>query len=182
MKSDIEREFKFQVESLGAVPEKLLEIGAERQSRTHMERNWLFDRGTAIRDQGQVLRLRQDDTGARVTYKGPVSFEEGARVRTEVELGVSDLETTRTLLSALGFEETGYYEKRRATWLLGSAEISLDETPIGSFVEIEGDRAAEVVALMGFDPADALAASYIELYEAYRADHPDAPANMVFPA
>ncbi len=180
MTNDIEREYKFRVESLGAVIEQIKGIGAERGERSALERNWLFDRGSRIRSSGQVLRLRQDHSGARLTYKGPVTHEKGARVRTEIELGISDLEAARTLLEAVEFEETGYYEKRRSTWHLGSAEIALDETPIGSFVEIEGDRAAEVVALMGFDPADAETESYVELYETYREEHPDAPRHMVF--
>ena len=180
MTKDIEREFKFRVESLGAVVEKLREVGAERGERSVLERNWLFDRGSRIREAGQVLRLREDNGGTRLTYKGPTSLEDGARVRTEIELGVSDLDAARSLLEALGFEATGYYEKRRGTWFLGSAEIALDETPIGSFVEIEGDRALEVVELIGFDSQGAETESYVALYEEYRKEHPEAPQHMVF--
>lgn len=182
MSGEVEREYKFRVESLGSVAERLREVGAERAERSVLERNWLLDRGNEFRSSGRVLRLRLDGSGARLTYKGPVSHQDGARVRTEIELGVSDVEEARRLLAALGFTYTGYYEKRRATWFLGSTEIALDETPIGSFVEIEGDRAGEVVELLGFDPARAESESYIALYRAYRAEHPEAPAEMVFPS
>lgn len=177
----IEREYKFHVESLGAVAEKLAEVGAERVERSVLERNWLLDRDGRFRDSGQVLRLRLDGSSALLTFKGPVWHEDGARVRTEVEVGVTDVEGARTLLKALGYEQAGYYEKRRATWALGSTEISLDETPIGSFIEIEGDRASEVVTLLGFDAGEAESRSYVALYEAYRSEHPEAPADMVFP-
>lgn len=178
----VEREYKFRVESLGAVAEKLTEVDAERVERSVLERNWLLDRNSRFRDSGRVLRLRLDGSGALLTYKGPVRHEEGARVRTEVEVGVSDVEQARALLVALGYEQAGYYEKRRATWMLGSTEIALDETPIGSFVEVEGERAGEVVSLLGFDAGEAEERSYVALYEAYRVDHPEAPVDMVFPA
>ncbi len=180
--SDLEREYKFRVESLGSVAEKLAEVGAERAERSELERNWLLDRGNEIRGSGRVLRLRLDATGTRLTYKGPVELEDGARVRTEVEIEVSDFDATRTLLRGLGYEQSGYYEKRRGTWMLGSTEISLDETPIGSFIEIEGERAGEVVSLLGFDPDRAEHLSYMDLYQSYRADNPDAPVDMVFPS
>lgn len=176
----IEREYKFRVESLGAVAEKLAEVGAERAERSVLERNWLLDSNNRFRDSGRVLRLRLDGSGALMTYKGPVRHEQGARVRTEVEVGVTDVERARSLLKSLGYDEAGYYEKRRATWVLGSTKISLDETPIGSFVEIEGERAGEVVSLLGFDAEEAESRSYIALYEAHRAEHPEAPVDMVF--
>ena len=50
-------------------------------------------------------------------------------------------------------------------WLVGGAEVVLDELPFGLFVEIEGDepRILEVEKLLGLDAAEAEHASYPEL-------------------
>jgi len=51
---------------------------------------------------------------------------------------VSDLESARRILEAIGYQVITMYEKYRTSYLLGKTEISLDEMPYGSFIEIEG--------------------------------------------
>ncbi len=58
--------------------------------------------------------------------------------------------------------------------------MALDHTPIGDFVEFEGDDAVQAAARMGFDPATAERRSYLRLYEDWRRDHPELPADMMF--
>jgi adenylate cyclase class 2 len=58
----------------------------------------------------------------------------------------------------------------------------LDETPIGEFLELEGepgwiDRTARE---LGFSEADYITDTYGALFEAYRARNPGAGADMVF--
>ena len=93
-----------------------------------------------LRNAHRVLRLRQDDK-ARLTYKGPGSVEGGARLREELEFTVSDFETARKLLEALGYQVMLVYEKYRTTYALGGCEVTLDEMPYGSFAEIDGQGA-----------------------------------------
>ena len=60
------------------------------------------------------------------------------------------------------------------------AVIAIDDTPIGTFVEIEGEAAAIVTLAgrLGFEPADFVPASYRVLFAA--AGPPGAPADTLF--
>jgi hypothetical protein len=59
--------------------------------------------------------------------------------------------------------------------------IALDETPIGSFAEIEGDPVAIRRALQNLqlDPAESLPYSYAELYARRRRENPALPPDML---
>ncbi|MFH1177489.1 MAG: hypothetical protein V1750_08785 [Acidobacteriota bacterium] len=53
---------------------------------------------------------------------------------------------------------------------------------MGSFVELEGPGAelAVLARRIHLDPGRALGGTYLELWEGYRACHPEVPADMVF--
>ena len=77
------------------------------------------------------------------------------------------------------------YEKDRETWTSAGVTVTLDHTPMGDFVELEGP-AGELVRMAGDLEVDADAAvrdSYPSLWRAYRVRHPelDLPEDMVFP-
>ena len=60
--------------------------------------------------------------------------------------------------------------------------VTIDETPIGTFLELEGepewiDRTA---ALLGFTTGDYVTASYASLYLEYRQSNATVPMDMVF--
>ena len=59
--------------------------------------------------------------------------------------------------------------------------IALDETPIGTFAEVEGDPAAirRVLQLLELDPSETLPYSYAELYARRRREDPALPADML---
>lgn len=135
-----ETEAKFYVLHLDAVQQRVESLGAAIVAERVHELNLRFD--TPARDmrrRGRVLRLRQD-TRARLTYKDSERMQRGTLSRREVEITVSDLDTTRELLEALGYELVFIYEKYRTTYQLDGAEIVLDELPYGHFVEIEADE------------------------------------------
>jgi adenylate cyclase class 2 len=77
-----------------------------------------------------------------VTLKGAAVLERGLKSRTELETRVASPEVLADILSSLGFLPLFRYEKFREVWSLGAAEVCLDETPLGRFVEIEGAEAA----------------------------------------
>jgi len=129
---------------------------------------------------GCVLRLRTDGRGARLTLKGPRRMEGHMRVRVEHETTVEDAATTQVIFEALGFKVVRRYQKMREEWRLGGVEVALDHTPIGDFVEFEGERGEVLAKRCGFDPAKAENRSYLRLYADYLDRHPEAPADMVF--
>ncbi len=71
-------------------------------------------------------------------------MEEDVLLRKEVEVVVSDFDTTNRLLEALGYQVVMMYEKYRANYVLDSLVMSVDETPLGLFVELEGESPAQV--------------------------------------
>ncbi|HKI87263.1 MAG TPA: hypothetical protein VKA53_11030, partial [Thermoanaerobaculia bacterium] len=66
-------------------------------------------------------------------------------------------------------------------WRLGGVVVALDKTPIGDFVEFEGEGADKLARRCSLDPEIAERRSYLRLYEEYREQHPEAPDEMVFP-
>jgi len=135
---DQEIEVKYYIDDLKALEAKLKRLGAQvTQQRTH-EINLRFDTADdELKRSFQVLRLRQDNI-ARLTYKGPSQYQDGARLRQEIEFTVSDFEAARRFLEALGYHVTMMYEKYRAAYELDGVEITLDELPYGNFAELEG--------------------------------------------
>ena len=83
-------------------------------------------------------------------HKGPRATDATFKSRREIEFAVDDLNATRELLEALGYEVTIAFEKRRFQWLLDECSVSLDEViEIGYFIEIEGpseDAVADALA------------------------------------
>ena len=180
-KSPEERELKFRSEGLESVRERLVELEAERVGPSHFEDNWLLDRDGELLARGCVLRLRFDGLGAHLTFKGPRRMDGAAKVRTEHEFTVGDLEHAQALFESLGYKVVRRYQKMREPWRLGGVEVALDHTPIGDFVEFEGACAETLAKRCGFDPQRAERRSYLRLYDDYLRDHPEAPPEMVFP-
>lgn len=163
---DQEIEVKFLLKDHAALLQKIADLNLPcSQERVH-ETNLRFDRADgSLVAQRQVLRLRMD-TQARLTFKGPGIAQEGVLLRKEIEVVVSDFEATQRLLEALGYQVVMMYEKYRANYLLDSLVISVDETPLGLFVELEGESPAQVrqaAQTLGFDWEARINLSYTAL-------------------
>jgi len=175
-----ELELKLAVDDKAALRRRLRGAGAALRHEESFEDNWVWDRRRELREAGCLLRLRSDARGARLTYKGPASFEGEVKVREEIETAVDDADAVAALLLALGYERARRYQKYREEWLLDGVIIAVDRTPMGDFVEFEGVGASDVAVLCGCDPRRALRADYLALYEIYRGSQPEAPTDMVF--
>ena len=176
-----ERELKFRVEDLAELRARLIDLAAERVSKNQIEDNWIFDRGDELRNLGCVLRLRLDGHGTLVTFKGPATFEGAVKVRSEYQTRVEDPDAMRSLLEELGYRAVTRYQKRREEWRIGGILVALDNTPMGDFVEFEGDGAEKLSERCGYRSEDAEKQTYVELYSEYRRRHPDAPEEMLLP-
>jgi adenylate cyclase class 2 len=177
-----EIEIKLPVKDMRAVRERLRARDARRLTAPHNESNDLYDQADgSLAKSGRVLRLRRTEDGATLTFKGAARFEDGAKTREERETAVSDPNEMESILAALGFHRRFRYEKRREEWSLDDCVIALDETPIGTFAEVEGDPAAIRRALqhLGLDPAESLPYSYAELYARRRREDSTLPADML---
>ena len=180
----LEIEVKIPVRELSAVREKLRSAGASLHAGVHEESNILFDDPERrLSGSGRTVRLRRAAGRAILTYKGAARFQAGAKVREERETEVSNPEEAEAILSGIGLQPRFRYDKRREEWDCDGSVVALDETPIGFFVEVEGDPASirRVVATLGLDAAESIPYSYAELYARRRKEDPALPPDMIFP-
>ena len=180
MAASQERELKFANADHSALRERLVTLEADSAGSAAFEDNWIFDRDGELKRAGAVLRLRLDRRGARLTFKGPPTFEGPVKVREEHETGLGDGVKVRAILEALGYAIVRRYQKYREEFQLGSVIIALDHTPIGDFAEVEGEGCETVARRIGLVEEDAERRNYLQLYEDYLQEHPDAAPDMVF--
>jgi len=205
-----EREIKLRIHDVDTFRRKLEGLGAQllagNPGPVH-ELNLIFDTPQSdLAKRGQLLRIRTETAGPGpsqggrasrrivLTFKRPVAGQkepaaEHHKVREELELEVSDAAMLGRIFEGLGMHGWFRYEKYRSTFQLPDSVtwakgllIELDETPIGTFVELEGpaeaiDRAAEA---LGFSPREYIVMNYLSLYfEDCRAKGIE-PRDMVF--
>ncbi len=162
-----ETEVKFRVANPGVAREAVSRIGATLVRERHFEDNVLFDDSAgSLRAAGGVLRLRITPHASVLTFKGPRQIEEGIKTREERETLVQQPEALRAILARLGYQPVFRYQKYRESWTHRGQEIEIDELPIGTFMEIEGDPDGirAVTADLGHLPSEYLGDSYVELF------------------
>jgi adenylate cyclase class 2 len=168
-KSNRENEIKLAFPSPESAVSRLRTAGAREVMARTFEDNVLFDfTDRRLTASGRMLRLRRCGGTSLLTFKAPVAGEHRHKMKIEYETAVADPEALRSVLLGLGFEVLYRYQKYRATYRLEAVEAAVDETPLGTFVELEGapndvDRAA---AALGVAPPDYIRATYRELQEA----------------
>jgi len=157
-------------------------LGYSASGARLLEADQLFDRESGeLSRSSQALRLRSSGGKATATYKGPP--ETGPyKSREEIEFDVNDAEAFETVLSRLGYQRAFRYEKFRTKYSAGEGLITVDETPMGIFLELEGPGywIDETATRLGFNRKQFLTASYAGIYREFRAAHPEAPKDMVF--
>ncbi len=187
MTIQLEQEVKFPLLSIDAGASKLAALGARVETKRHFEANILYDFPDGrLSKRDEALRLRRVGDDAWLTWKGPQHGVGRIKQRRELETLLEDGDAVEGILEALGVEECFRYEKYRTSYRLHRLEdavLTLDETPMGAFMEIEAApaRITELAEKLGLDMADAISVSYPRLYERFRLETPDAPEFMVFP-
>jgi adenylate cyclase class 2 len=140
--------------------------GATARGVRTFEDNALWDRDTdPLRPSGRMLRVRRYGGRAVLTFKRRIEGDSRYKVCEEHETEVEDPVALESVLRGVGFRLTYRYQKYRTELQLPGVEVSVDETPLGCFVELEGapdaiDRAAE---RLGFTPERYVRATYREL-------------------
>lgn len=160
---------------------------------------------------GQLIRIRTEQpspeagrarsrrrVNAVLTYKGPTDVRRAPqssrdktaprprfKIREEIELGVDDPEQMARILRFLGFRPVFRYEKFRTTYVLRGipgVKVEFDETPVGLFLELEGNSRAidRAAARLGYATADYLTSTYGDIYLADCQRRGRTPTNMLF--
>ena len=115
---------------------RLRAIGA-RLEREEFEVNTIYS-GETLNMERTALRLRRVGKKAILTYKERFPSSSSIKHQREDETRIDNPDAMEAILDALGFAPALVYEKKRATWRLGDAEIVIDELPFGLYMEIEG--------------------------------------------
>lgn len=179
-----ETEIKLRVPSVAAARARLRRHGFRVRRARVFEANLVYDTpDLALRAARRLLRLRQVGKTFLLTFKGP-PLAGPHKSREEIETAVADGERLNAVFERLGYGVMFRYEKYRTEYERPRepGHATLDETPIGVFLELEGppawiDRAA---ARLGFDAADYITASYGALYLEHCARTGVEPSHMVF--
>jgi adenylate cyclase class 2 len=186
MTNSTETEVKLQVNNLSKVQQKAEDLGYCISQPRSFEANTLYD--TADRrlyHSGMILRLRESGGRAVLTWKGR-EIPGPHKSRPERETTVGSIETFAYILDRLGFHPAFRYEKFRTELQDQSAQgtITLDETPIGNFIELEGSAAwiDETARRLEFQPEQYIKESYGALYRRWCQNLGVQPSHMVFPS
>ena len=171
----LEIEAKIPAADLSAVEMRLKQAGAVHVMLCSFERNWRFDaedgRLTAAH---QVLRLRSCGGKTILTWKGPGGNSTNLARREEIETELADFDSALEILSHLGYRIKFYYEKYRSEYRWAGTEIMLDHTPIGDFVEIEGENEEQIrrtAVFLGLDYVRSVSHSYQKLFSDWKKSH-----------
>jgi adenylate cyclase class 2 len=190
-----EVEIKLRIEDIHVVVTKLKTLGVVNHGRV-FERNTLYDTPDSdLRRAGRLLRVRVE-TSARsgwshagqgksvLTAKAPPEPGTQSRYkeRLERELAISNPKRWEANLHAMGFRPGFVYEKFRTSFRADGLHLDLDETPAGTFLELEGSPKAidGVAKALGYGPNDYFRGTYWDVYAADCRKRGVATKNMVF--
>jgi adenylate cyclase, class 2 len=163
----VESEIKLRASGPEAARSAVAKLGARLVRARHFEDNLLFDdeRGR-LGAAGRLLRLRRTPEGGRLTFKGPRLDSGEVKARQEIEVSVPEPDLLQSLLAAIGLRPVFRYQKYRETYSWKDVEIVVDETPVGTFLEIEGsvEEIHAAAAALGYGRADYVTDSYAGLF------------------
>jgi len=169
----IETELKVKLSSTDFqdVRKILKSMGGKTRTSSQIENNILFDyTDNRLRKSGCALRLRSYNGVSLLTFKGKIQENTFLKKRSEIQTAVSHARKAKDLLQQIGLYPKFLYSKKREIWVFGkekdAVEISLDQTPFGFFLEIEGREKAILKAadLLEIKLEDAITESYVTLY------------------
>ncbi len=178
----VEREVKLRFASPGAARAAVLAAGATPLRPRRLQVDLLFDTDDeTLRRRHCVLRIRAEAGATFLTFKGPVQAG-SMKIRDEHETTVEDGEVLRHVFSEVGLLSRFRSEKYREEFAAAGVVIAVDETPVGTFVEIEGSEEGILAATkaLGRTPGDFVLDSYRQLFIQYRGGFGLTGPDMVF--
>ncbi|MEE3202145.1 MAG: class IV adenylate cyclase [Acidobacteriota bacterium] len=118
---------------------------------------------------------------ATVTFKGP-PLPDIMKVREELETTIDNGEIFLRILLKAGWNVSFQYQKYREEFQKDDVVIAIDETPVGAFVELEGNELTitRLASTLGRTTDDYIIASYRQLYVEHCNNTNKPIENMVF--
>lgn len=178
----VEREIKLRFDTPEQARTAIIATGATPLRSRRLQEDVLLDtEDESLRRRSCALRIRTESGKSFMTFKGPV--QPGAlKVREEIETVVGDGQALRRVFEELGLHVWFRYEKYREEYAAEDVTIALDETPVGTFVELEGgeDGIYEITHALGRTAADFIVTSYRGLFLEHRAKYGYTLNDMFF--
>ncbi len=165
-----EIEIKLKTDKPESIKTKALELGFTTICPEEHEYNIVFDTASGqYRTNRQLLRLRKSGNRSTITFKSPLKNQETGnyKIREELECQVDNFESMRIIFSRMGYSEVFIYEKYREVLKKGDVYIMLDNTPAGSYIEIEGSPSdIDTTARdLGFSNSDYILTNYLKIWK-----------------
>ena len=143
-----------------------------------------------LQHQGCALRVRIEKSDitnksiyetTTVTFKGP-PLPDVMKVREELETTVGNGKLFLRILVKAGWNVWFRYQKYREEFKRDDVVIAIDETPVGAFVELEGNELTirSLASALGRTTDDYIIASYRQLYVEHCTNTNKPIENMVF--
>jgi adenylate cyclase class 2 len=180
-----EIEIKLRLSDVDKMRESLLLMGFSIRTDRAFEDNHVYDfAGHSLRFRDCLLRIRDYAGKTIVTFKGPAQPSSQFKIREEIEAETTPSGAIHRILAALEFQVVFRYQKYRTeyvgNWREHSVHLMLDETPIGNYLEIEGDQEGidTVASALGFKREDYITESYLALF--FKQNPKGATPQMVF--
>jgi adenylate cyclase class 2 len=164
----IETEVKLRIPSTEAIRPLLAALSFLPVEPMQDEVSTLWDRDRQLVAIGCALRLRRYGGKSLLTWKGPQQPDPELKIRPEIQTLIVDHEAMEGILRALGYAPMLQITKRRATFKRDGLEACLDETPFGSYLELEGDPQAIRLAMehLSLNASHIEPRSYATLFQA----------------
>ena len=188
----IETEIKFRVADTAELEAKLASLEFQLITPRSFESNILYDTpGRSLRLKRELVRIRSYAgrwllTHKRVPDSGIGEDSHKHRVETETEL--SDGEALADVFASIGLLPVFRYEKWRTEWSDDRSQDSghcvVDETPLGTFAELEGppDWIDRIALQLGIAPEDRTTLSYGRLFEQWKESTGSTAQDLTFDA
>ena len=172
-RSPLEVEVKLPIRDVKQARRSILRMGFREELPRALEQNFVLDFSDhALRKKGQLLRLREYKNKSTLTFKCSSLKSKRYKVRLELETLVDNGQALFNILEKLGLSARFQYEKYRTSFNMrnrkasGLVIVTIDETPIGNYLEIEGKPVMInwIASQMGFAPSQYVTKSYAELF------------------
>lgn len=184
MSDMLEREVKLRFDSPEAARSAVRATGAVPLRGRRLQADVLLDTDEgSLRLRRCALRVRVESERTLLTFKGPIQAAR-VKLREEMETPVEDAPLLLRILKELGFQAWFRCEKYREEFQLPDVVVAVDETPLGTFVELEGteDGIDSAARVLGHGPEDYLLDSYRSLFERHCQQRGVPATDMVFGA
>ncbi len=182
MASTLEREIKLRFASPEVARAAVLAAGATPLRGRRLQEDCLLDtHDESLLRRHSILRVRTESGRSLITFKGPVQ-PSPMKLREELETVAGNGDQLLQILAELGFNIWFRYQKYREEYSRGDVIVAVDETPVGTYVEVEGSEEgiASMARALSRGPEDYILDSYRGLFVRHCREHGLPPGDMVF--